>query len=384
MVVELFLIFVIFITSVGLLVSLSNMRAVRRLGEHNLTESAPKVSILVPARNEERNIKACVSSLLTQDYPNFEVLVLDDNSTDATPLILNQLKRANPRLKVINGAPLPEGWPGKHWACHQLSQQASGDYLLFTDADTRHEPDALSSAIAEMLHSKADLLTALPRQEVRTWSEKLLVPFMNFGILSFLPIKIAQVFKIPELSVTIGQFMLFRREAYQAVGGYAAAIVNVNDDVILGRMIIENSYKWVLSNGSDQVTCRMYHNFHETVEGFSKNVFGFFGYKVIPFTFVWTLAFLIFTLPVWILFRHLTGMFIPPALVDLSVIAAVESLALFLIAYHRQRIPIYLAFFYPLTIAAFATIALRSMVLTVNGHASWKGRELMKADVKWL
>ncbi len=194
-----FLIFTITFLSLGLLISISNSFAIKRMGRYPRVEDQPFVSVLVPARNEELNIEKCVSSLLRQNYPNFEVIVLNDNSTDKTSLILKRLQQTNPRLQVINGNSLPEGWPGKHWACHQLSQAARGQYLLFTDADTVHAPNALQHAINALVNEKADLVTALPRQEVVSFGEKLVVPFMNFAILSFLPIHFGQKKQNPSL-----------------------------------------------------------------------------------------------------------------------------------------------------------------------------------------
>ncbi len=379
------LLITVLLLAAGLIISNANSRTVKHLGSYPASESHPAVSILVPARNEEKNIEKCVSSLLEQDYPNFEVIVLDDNSTDQTPFILKKLRRDHANLRVINGLPLPAGWPGKHWACHQLGQAAKGEFLLFTDADTWHAPTALSHAMNAMLFEKADLISALPFQEVGSFGEKLVVPFMNFAILSFLPLRFGQKHHISALSVTIGQFMLFRREPYQAVGGYASAIENVNDDVLLGRNIINNGYKWMLLNGSREVSCRMYHNFAEVFEGFSKNIFGFFDYKILPFTIIWLGVAFIFLEPFRVIINYLAGF---PTLsttdYHLALLILTESLILFLSAYHRMGIPLFLAFLFPLTIFFFTTVAIFSMLLSLTGRATWKDRELKKVEVKWF
>lgn len=382
--VELFLIFVIFVMAAGLLISFSNNRLIKRFDDYDLNGETPFVSILVPARNEEDNIEACLNSLLTQEYPNFEVIVLNDNSTDNTSAILAQLEKVDPRLKVINGAPLPEGWPGKHWACQQLSQTACGELLLFTDADTQHKPQALRRAVAAMLQEKADLLTAIPREEVVSWGEKLIVPFMSFGIQSFLPIGLAQKKQIPAFSVTIGQFMLFRREAYEAIGGYKEAISNINDDVLLGRTLMQKGYRWCLLDGTNYVSCRMYHNFSDTVEGFSKNVFGFFDYRICPFVLVWCAVAAIFLGPLRILTGGILANQFFSATPRLALIAVLEMLLLFFIAYRRLGIPTYMALFYWLTILLFFLVAMRSMVLSLTGHASWKGRTLKNVEIRWI
>jgi chlorobactene glucosyltransferase len=156
-----------------LAVGITNIWFIPKLGFRTEPSRWPKVSILVPARNESENIELCVQSLLAQDYPNFEVLVLDDHSTDDTWQKLEKLAKQNPLLRILRGLPLPERFLGKHWACHQLAQAAEGELLLFTDADTRHAPHALRSAVGLLLAENASFLTAFPHQEVVSWGERL-------------------------------------------------------------------------------------------------------------------------------------------------------------------------------------------------------------------
>jgi len=134
-----------------LIIAVANMCTLRNLNNYKNAAKYPRISALVPARNEEDSIGACVRSLLAQDYPDFQVIVLDDNSTDRTPEILGSLAQENTGLKIIKGNPLPSGWLGKHWACHQLSQIAGGEMLLFTDADTVHKPHMLRQAVSASL-----------------------------------------------------------------------------------------------------------------------------------------------------------------------------------------------------------------------------------------
>lgn len=380
----LFLLLVLWVIALGLLNSFLNSLFLKRLEEYPQAKEHPFVSILVPARNEEKNIEKCVGSLLQQDYGNFEVLVLDDNSTDKTFGILTRLAKSDLRLHILNGKPLPEGWPGKHWACQQLAQEAHGEWLLFTDADTVHAPQALRLAVAAMEDEQADLLTAFPREEVVTWGEKFIVPFMNFAILSFLPLWLTKRKRIPSLSVTIGQFMFFRRSTYEAIGGYAAARENVNDDVLLGRLTLERGYKWVLVDGTRQINCRMYHNLNETMEGFGKNVFGFFNYRILPYFFAWLAVAYFFLKPIMILAQRLLGAELPESVSKLALAAVLGSMLLFFMAYKQLRIPLFLVPFYPVTIFMFVLVAYRSLFLTLTGHTSWKGRELKCNEVHWI
>jgi chlorobactene glucosyltransferase len=376
--------FVLVFLSLGLVTAIINSLTVRRFDQFPPASDLPHLSVLVPARNEILNIEACVASLLAQDYPSFEVLVLNDHSTDGTLSALNRLASLDPRLKVLDGRPLPEGWLGKHWACHQLSQACTGDLLLFTDADTRHTPSMLRDSVSALLAEKADLVTAFPREQVITWGERLLVPVISFGIFSFLPIYLARFLRWSALSVTIGQFMLFRRKAFEAIGGYAAVCNQVVDDVSLGRNIVEQGFRWRLLDGTQHVTCRMYHGFSEVVEGFGKNAFAFFDYRILECLLVLAVIGFSFLEPPLALLSRWAGMPLSTFPSGLALLAVIESYLLWQIAYRRFKFPAYLVILYPLSLALFIFIGLRSMVLSLTGNASWKDRTLERVAIRWL
>ena len=182
-----------------LLILLSNLWLTHRARKHRLPSQLPKVSILVPARNEEVTIEACLRSLLAQDYPDFEVVVLDDQSTDNTAAILQRLAAENPRFERAQWFPSTQKIAGKNWACTQLAEQAAGELLLFTDADTVHQPGMLNGMVGAMLGEKADMLTGFPRQVVKSWGERLLVPFFTWASLNFIPLGLAYLsaFNVP-------------------------------------------------------------------------------------------------------------------------------------------------------------------------------------------
>lgn len=375
---------VILFLSFSLITAIINHLSVRRLDQFPPLRDFPRISVLVPARNEESNIEACVTSILAQDFPDFEVLVLDDHSKDGTLGILTRLAARDSRLRVLEGDPLPEGWLGKHWACHQLAQKAAGDLFLFTDADTRHEPGMLRDSVSALAAQGADLVTAFPYEEVNSWSARLIVPVISFGIFSFLPIYLVRLLKWPALSVTIGQFMLFKASTFKAIGGYEAVRSQVVDDVALGRLILEQGYQWRLLDGTNHVSCRMYHNFTEAVEGFSKNAFAFFDYRILPFLSVLVLITVAFILPPFALLGGLIGMpsrLFPP---NLASIAVFESLLLWWIAYRRFKLPAYLITFYPLSLALILLIALRSLLLVMTGTSTWKDRKLDRVPMRWI
>jgi len=374
---------IIIFLALSLLTAASNFFYIRRFDQYPQPPNFPRVSVLVPARNEAGNIRTCIQSLLAQNYPDFEILVLDDHSTDETRAILLELADTDVRLRLLDGLSLPPGWLGKHWACHQLAQFATGSLLLFTDADTHHAPDMLRDSTAALLAEQADLLTAFPREEVKTWGEKLSVPVISFGIFSFLPIPLVRLLRWPGLSVTIGQFMLFRREAYDAIGGYESVREHLVDDVMLGRRIIAQNMEWRLLNGTKHVTCRMYSGFWQAVEGFSKNVFAFFDYRALLYLGAWMWVNIVFLMPFFALYSYVIKMPLEYFPHNIAMIAIGESLLLWGIAYRRFGFPAHLVLLYPLSILLFTLIAVRSMALTLTGRATWKERSLARSEFRW-
>ena len=365
---------VLFLLVISIIVLL-NYFTIPRLGEFPRAREYPRLSVLIPARDEEENIGPCVESLLSQEYPHFEILVLDDHSTDRTRTILEGMAQGDARLHVIAGEPLPSGWLGKHWANHQLAQRATGDLLLFTDADTRHKPDTLRDAVSALIVRRLDLLTAFPHEEMLTWGERLTVPILGFSIFCFFPLLLATRLRIPAVTVAIGQFMLFRRQAFEAIGGYRSVRGDVVDDVMLGRRTVAMGFDWQLMDGTRHVSCRMYRDFSSAWEGFTKNLFALFDYRVVLYSIGWLWIGVSFLLPPLVLvFPSLGRLWNIPT--EMALIAVSQALLIFALAYHRFRFPMYLVVLYPLNMFMFILLAVRSLLHTVLGYSSWKGREL--------
>lgn len=251
-----------------------NLRFLRwARSQTEMTAPPPMVSVLVPARNESATIAACIESLAAQDYPHFEIVALNDHSSDDTGTQLDELAERYPRLRVIHATDAPPpGWNGKSYACHRLAQHAHGEWLLFTDADTIHTTSSLRRGVTQAVALEADLLTAFPYQETCSWAEQMMVSF----IIDFLPligVDFTAIWRGQTSSVVAnGQYMLVRARSYHSHGGHAAIRQEMVDDFALSRRVFTRGGRVALVSGIDMVCCRMYRGVDDVWRGFSKNI----------------------------------------------------------------------------------------------------------------
>lgn len=242
-------------------------------GDPTKRSRAPTVSVIVPARNEEENIPTLLASLTAMEYPSFEILVVDDQSEDRTRELVAKREAGNARaLRLIGGAPLPGGWFGKPWACHQGARAATGDLLLFTDADTVHGPQLLEQSVAELEAEAADALSLVGQQIMGSFWERLLQPqfFILLGVRfprTGTPRKALEW----RHAIANGQYLFFRREAYDAVGGHEAVRGEVVEDVRMAQLLVRGGWRLVVREGRGLKT-RMYRSLGGLVEGWSKNI----------------------------------------------------------------------------------------------------------------
>jgi chlorobactene glucosyltransferase len=360
------------------IITIINLLTIKKIKRYRLLKDFPRVSVLVPARNEENNIGRCVRSLLLQAYPRLEILVLDDHSTDRTLNILRELQKEYPKLKVMQGQPLPGGWLGKHWACHQLFEASTGDFVLFTDADTTHNPETLKQAVSAICLERADMLTAMVHLEIGSVGEGLLVPFMYWSLLTFFPLKLAAKIKSQKISASVGQFILFKRIAYEQIGGYAAIKNQILDDFLLGRNILQHKLNWCFADAIDLVSCRMYTSLEEAVRGFSKSLFAVFNRKILLFIFVFLYLLTLYFEPIIVLMLRIMNVS-PPSVPFAPLLASIIlSILQQWICYQRMKIPTLYAFLYPLSILVAAFTAFHSLWSHIFKTAQWKGRRVGK------
>lgn len=344
-------------------------------------EDGPLISFCVPARNEEKNIRLCIEALLAQTYPHFEVIVLDDRSTDATPRILKDLS-ADPRLKVLHGAELPEGWAGKPHALVQAVAAARGDWLCFVDADTFLAPEALAASYEKAVATRADMFTMLTRQVTGTFWERVVMPMVMTSLsVGFPPREVNDPKR--RIAVANGQFILIMRTVYDALGGHQRISDRIVDDKALAELVKWNGYRLVLADGRHVARTRMYTSFPQMWEGWTKNIYlglrdqpkliflGAFG------GFLLVLCALV--LPVWPLLGliwYLRG----GGWLALLVIAEALTLWIALLyaraaVAHAMRIPRWYAFTLPLGAGVFAAMMIASAWKVVSGHGvTWRGR----------
>ncbi|MHB8205821.1 glycosyltransferase family 2 protein [Mucilaginibacter sp.] len=239
------------------------------------------ISILIPVRNEQDNILSLLQSIYDQDYTDYEVLILDDGSEDNTYSICEKFASKHHQFRVIKGKKLPHDWLGKNYACHQLAEEAKGDYFLFLDADEKINNSLLNSAIHRMRLYNLGLLSLFTNQQMDTFGEKSVVPLMHYILLNLLPLRLVYLVKNSTVAAASGQFMLFDAEIYRKNEWHKQVRDRVVEDVEIMRIVKSSGYNGeaLLANG--MISCRMYKNYTEAVNGFSKNFLAGFNYSII-------------------------------------------------------------------------------------------------------
>ncbi len=347
--------------------------------------NGPLISVCIPARNEELNIRACVEAVLNQTYRNFEIIVLDDRSTDATPEILRELAAHSDKLKVISGSDLPSGWAGKPHALYQAANACGerSEWLCFIDADTFLAPGALASCYAKAVETGADLFTIMTFQITGSFWERAVLPLVMTALsVGFSPRKVNNPRR--KDAIANGQFIMIKRNVYDAIGGHERVKDQIVEDKAISELVKWNGYRLIVADGREVARTRMYTSFATLWEGWTKNIYlglrdqrglmilGAFG------ALVSVIAALI--MPIWPLlglfwFFHNGGWMALAVIVEALIVWTVLIFMRAMVAY-KMNIPRWYALTTPLGAAVFAAMMFTSTWKVLSGQGvTWRGRK---------
>ena len=357
-------IFIVLFLGLRVFISLVNLLSGLHLPDKKPV-AFPKVSILIPARNEEVALGILLSGLQQLDYPDFEVIVCDDHSSDNTEEILNWFAGDDNRFHWFLGEKLPGDWLGKNFACHQLAQKAHGKYLVFLDADVEVSQDALTKAVAYFQEKKLSLLSIFPYQKTESFREQIIVPVMNWILLSLLPMILVSKTTFSSLSAANGQLMMFETENYRNHQWHSKVRNQNVEDIRLARMVKSEGLKMAVLLGNKDIYCRMYRRFDEAVLGFSRNIHEYFGgHRIVMFGF-WLIVFM--------------GPFIVWAVLGKEYfwffLALVGANRLLVAVASRQNI-LSSVVYHPLHMISFTAIVFYNIFRRIKKDTIWKGRKI--------
>ncbi len=349
----------------------------------SLNSANPLISILVPARNEEKSIGECLDSLFKQNYPNLEIIVIDDQSSDHTFEIVQGFAKKDTRIKLIQTTPLPGGWMGKCWALHQGAQIAKGEWFLFSDADVVHSPLTVNSVYQYAVKNDVDFLTLKYRLLVKSFWERIIPPSINFIKAWFYP----SPKKVNDMHTTAieakGDFIFVKRSIYEKLGGHQAVKNEFIESAALMGSFKKARCRAALLDGSHMIKVRKFHNLNEIVTSYSKLFYKFFQLKSNRYFFLLiALIILIVLSPIGILIYLLVFKFWQIKL-SLMFWPGLEILILFFIAmvfYKKDNFAPWYALGFPLGAILFIGIGGKALFeLTIKKEPSWRGRIYLEA-----
>jgi len=333
----------------------------------------PYISVCIPARNEERSIKNCVESLLNQNYPNFEVIVVDDNSNDNTAKIVCSMTEQYPNLIFVAGEQLASGWTGKPYALHQAYQRSRGQYLLFTDADLTYQSHALKTAIHTMMCKDLDLLTLMPAAVFGSFWERVVQPVI-FGFIAALTNFRKVNSESHQSAMGFGAFLLFKKEAYQKIGGHLSVANEVLEDIMIAKKAKLNGLSILVADGKNLFSIRMYHSMEEIWMGWRKNIFLAMKSSIFRASFYMVMV-LCFLLTPYIIVMCNLWVGAGSVWVGISLLGLALSLATGLGLCHELGLERKNVFLFPLGAIVMVVIMFNSMVQTLLlERTEWRGR----------
>jgi chlorobactene glucosyltransferase len=368
---DLYLAVLVGINAYFLATALSNIVFFRLATKAPRVTSGPFVSVIVPTRNEERSIARCLESLLRQGYADYEVVVVDDESGDATAGIVAALAAHEPRLRLVSGVPLPDTWLGKPHALSQGAAVARGEILILTDADTVHSRESISWAVTNLQDHQADILSGYLRQEYGSLGESIVVPTM-YAMMLLVPLFLLPRTKSPGLAFAIGQFVAVRREALTAVGGFEAIKDSIVDDMSMATRMKESGYRNVFLDAKRVAACRLYSGYRDAFRGIERSIYSAVGGRPLTVLAISAIVLGLIVGPALWALVSIARIEIPGALVAVSVVLFAVQWAL--VVWDRN-VPFSAFVLYPLVFLNLIVILAASMLDTGFGPGvDWKGR----------
>ncbi len=340
----------------------------------------PPVSVIVPARNEAQTITRCLEGLRAQRYPDLEIIVVDDRSEDGTGELVRRQAAQDPRLRLVEGAPLPAGWIGKCWALHQGAQVARGQWLLFVDADTRLEPGAVAGAVDAARERAVAVFSALTHQELPTIWERLVQPAVFGALAEALPISLVNDPEWPQFALANGQFLLVRRDAYEGIGGHAAVRAEIAEDAQFARRAKQLRWRYWLADGRALASTRMYRSPGALWEGWTKNLHT--GMRLVPWLVPPGTALLVASLVLPYAGLALARRRRSPSLALAALVQLVAQLGVRRLTDRLLGVPPAYTLAQPLGQLAFLTLLAASFYKVLTGRGvTWKGRRYLAASL---
>jgi glycosyltransferase involved in cell wall biosynthesis len=323
------------------------------------------VSILIPVRNESRDIITLLESIHQQDYNNYEVIILDDDSNDDTYKLCRAFCDRRQNFRIIKGEELPAGWTGKNFACHQLALAAKGDFLLFLDADEQVHNGLINTAIYRMHQYKLGLLSVFADPDMRTTGELMVVPLLHYLLLGLLPLRLVYLIKSHFVAAASGQFMLFNADVYRRHQWHSQVKDKVVEDAEIMRAVKAANYRGEALLSNTMLRSRMYKSYVGAINGFSKNVLSVFNYNII-----WFLIYIIISIAGPMMVMITLNI---PLILFMSAIILIGRLMSSLLAGQN---PVYNLILHPFQMISLTAIAFIAIQRHLTHTLIWKGRRL--------
>jgi chlorobactene glucosyltransferase len=366
-----YLVALVCVNAYFLATALSNIAYFRLATRKPRVTGGSRVSVIIPARDEERSIGPCLRSLLAQDYADYEIVVVDDCSSDATARVVTESAAGDPRVRLVTGVPLPEGWLGKTHALCQGVAASDGEILILTDADTVHETQSISWAVTNLVDHRADMLSGYVAQRYGTFGERIVVPTM-YAMMLLVPLSLVARTRSPRFAFAIGQFVALRREALEGIGGFEAIRDSIVDDMAMAIRMKECGYREVFLDAKAAAGCRLYSGYRDAFVGIERSIYSAVGGRPVTAAAMAAVVLGLIVGPAFALPMSYARLELPPGALALSV--ALFAVQWAFVAWDRDM-PLVAVVLYPLVFLNLVIILASSMVRTGFGRGvDWKGR----------